>query len=135
MTDDNEQGHVNVDYGEGHDLPTEVAAPVVLTVDERRAKERTEVMANCVRCAQAQAAGYATCPAHRPQEFLAAVVQHAYVTQAGAGHDVEMQTARNALRTWRPQHVHYHTERQKCNERCHMVFPNDLPYWGGSNVE
>lgn len=131
-----EQGQTNADYGDrDHTIDTGVVAVDTRTKEEIRADQRMEVIANCVRCAAAQKAGYATCASHRPIEFNAAVVAHAYVTQDGAAHDVEMQTERNALRTWRPQHVHYHGATGPCNDRCHVVFPNDLPVWGGSNIE
>lgn len=89
----------------------------------------------CEKCVAAKVAGYATCAQHREFKGLAAVVGHAFVVQDGTGHDTEQQAERNALRTWRPQVVHYHTNKEPCNEKCHQIFPNDLPYWGGANPE
>lgn len=125
------------DYGEGHDpekLAVEGKPEVKRTPEELREEKRKEVIAACSRCASAQQAGYLTCASHRLVDFSAVVWGHAYVTHQGAGHDVEMTTERNAMRTWRPQVVHYHESEKPCNEKCHQVFPNDLPYWGGSNI-
>ena len=124
----------NADYGEGHNQPVDEPVVVAKTKEELREEERAKVIANCSHCTSAQVAGYATCRAHRPIDFAAAIWDHAYVLQQGAGHDVEMTTQRNALRTWRPQLVHYHKAGDPCNAECHQVFPNDLPYWGGSNI-
>lgn len=104
---------------------------VELTEEERRAA----IVAGCASCQAAKTAGYETCANHRPIEFLGAIWGQAFISQPGTAHDIEEGAARNALRTWRPQIIHYHEQGKPCVAECHQIFPNDLPHWSGANPE